>query len=897
MRVWTQIRSWLRTIVNRERSERDMDTELRFHLDAYTEDLVRTGVSREEAHRRARLEFGGFERAKEECRDATGTNFVDSLFQDLRYALRIFAKSPGFTSAAIVTIALGIGANAAIFGLVDSTFLRALPFSHPDRLVHLWTIESDGDTHTPTPQQYLAVRDSSDSYDHIAAAGWADYFYGGDGAILQNLSGFLVTSNWFSTLGIQPFLGRNFRDDEQTPGQDAVVMLSYDGWRTLFRSDPHIIGKRIVLNRRTVTVIGVLPQSVGPYYEDIAIFAPLVLDSYAAIGNLRAGKVRVQILARLKPEVTLAQARAEAEVISGRVARSDASSAMPDRLVVEDFGEMLRHPEPTVQNARRGLGMTAIAAAVVLLIACANVASLLLARGVRRQREVAVRAALGCSRGRMIRQLLTETGLLFFCGGVLALIATRWCEGLITTLAAGIVPGAYLQVNAHVFFVCLGGALLSALVFGLIPALQVTHVNLNDNLKDAAAKGAGSSQARGLRNALVSSQVALGMVLLVVFGLLMRSLLNVESSPLGYDPHGVLTASVRVPTTRYATSLDRARLMRDSLERIRLMPEVESAGIADSLPMMGANSAPLRIDASTPGRAAVEDEIWFVSVSPSYFSTLRVPILAGRSFQEQDTHSGVRTAIVNEAFAKRYFPDTNPIGRHLAFADSPATSIEIVGVVSNFRQRNPEEDLRPLAYFPISQMVPPQWSLAVRVRPGETGNLAARISNWLQPLDPQLYWEMGSMQQLLFDSESLTMRRPLIVLVASFGGLAILLVIVGVFAVTSYSVAERTREIGIRVALGAAAHEIAALVFREILIVAVTGLAVGVPCAFALAHFFPTEGIGWSGSGIFLYGVSRSDALTYFLAAALLLGVVFVAAWAPARRAMRVDPTVALRYE
>jgi predicted permease len=897
MNLWNRIRSTLRTVRQRKRTETDMDAELRFHLDAYAEDLVRAGVPREEARRRARLEFGGLEQTKEQCRDATGTNFLDSLLQDLRYAFRIFGKSPGFTSAALLTIALGIGANGAIFGLVDSAFLRALPFRAPDRLVHIWTVESDGDTHTPTPPQYLAVRDASNSYEQVAAAGWADYFYDGDGRALQNLPALLVTPNWFSTLGVQPWLGRDFQDDEQAPGQDAAVILSYNCWRTRFRSEPHILGKHIVLNRRAATVIGVLPQSVGPYYEDIAIFAPLLLDSYTAAGNLRAGKVRVQILARLKPEVTLAEARAEAEIITGRLAGSDTSLARPDHLVVEDFAETLRHPGPTVQNARRGLAMTAVAAGAVLLIACANVASLLLARGVRRQREVAVRAALGCSRRRMIRQLLTETTVLFFCGGVLSLIATRWCEGLITTLASGIVPGAYLHVSPRVFCVCLTASLLSALTFGLIPALQVTHVNLNENLKDAAAKMAGSSHAHRLRNTLVGSQVALGMVLLVVFGLLMRSLLNVESSPLGYDPHGVLTATVRAPATRYTTSSDRARLMRDTIERVRLMPEVESAGMADSLPMTGADSAAIRIEATTPGRVAVEDQIWFVAVSPAYFSTLRIPILAGRSFHEQDNQNGAQTAIINETFAKRYFPDINPIGRHLTFAASPATSAEIVGVVSDFRQRNPEEDLRPLAYFPISQMLPPRWSIAIRVRSDDTGNVAMRISNWLQPLDPQLYWEMGSMQQLIFDSESLTMRRPLIVLVASFGGLAIVLVIVGVFAVTSYSVAERTREIGIRVALGAARREIAALVFREIFGVAFAGLAVGVLCALALTRFFPTEGIGWSGSGIFLYGVSRSDGLTYFLAATLLLGVVLIASWVPAYRAMQVDPMVALRHE
>jgi predicted permease len=896
MTFWNRVLSWLRTTFQRSRMETEMDAELRFHLESYAEDLARTGVPRQEAIRRAHLEFGGIEQAKEQCRDARRINFTETLFQDVRYAVRLFSKSPGFTAAAILTIALGIGVNAAIFGLVDSAFLHSLPFSDPDRLVHIWTIESDGDTHTPTPQQYLAMRDSSSSYEQIAASGWADYFYE-DGSSSRNLPGFLVTPNWLATLGLQPLLGRNLRDDEAIAGRDAVVLLSYDCWRRRFHGDTHITERQIVLNRRPVRIIGVLPQSLGPYYQELEIFAPLVLDSYASEENLRARKIRVQIVARLKPEVTLGQARSEAEVIAEGLGHSGALAARPDRLVVEDFSEMLRHPGPTAQNARRGLGMTAVAAGVVLLIACANVASLLLARGVKRQREVAVRLALGCSRPRMMRQLLTESTLLFLCGGAVALIATRWCEGIVTTVVSGTVPGAYVHVNARVFFVCLGASLLTAFVFGMIPALQVTRPNLNDHLKDAVSKVAGSSHSRRMRNALIGSQVALGMVLLVAFGLLMRSLLNVESSPLGYDPRSVLTATVRLPLTRYTAPSDRARLIHEAVERIRLMPEVESAGIVDSLPMNGADSARLRIEAPESKGALLEGGIYFVSVGPGYFSTLRIPMLAGRSFQEQDDRSRVRTAIINATFAKRYFPGTNPIGCHLAFADSPTTWIEIVGVVSDFRQRNPEEDLRPLAYFPVAQAAPSRWSMAIRVRGGETGSVAGRISKWLQPLDPQLYWEMGSLQKLIFDSESLTMRRPVIVLVASFGSLAIILVVIGVFGVTSYSVAERTQEIGIRVALGADRREIAVLVFREALRVAIAGLAVGLPCALALSRFFPTEGIGWSGSGIFLYGVSRTDGVTYFLAAAVLTGVVLAATWSPTRRAMSVDPMVALRHE
>ena len=823
---------------------------------------------------------------------------IQTLWQDIRYSLRMLAKNAGFTAAAVLTLALGIGANAAIFGLVDSAFLRGLPFREPERLVHIWAIEADGDLHTPTPTEYQAVGEESKSFEQIAAAGWADYFYDADGSVLQNLPALLVTPNWLPTLGVQPFLGRNFRAEEQIAGQDAVVILSYDCWQTRFHADPHVAGKQIVLNRHPVTVIGVLPQSLGPYYRELELFAPLVLDSYASQGKVRAGKMRVQIIARLKPAVTLGQARSEADVIAGQLRNPGVRADKGDRLVVEDFAQMLRNAGPTMQNARRGLWMTAIAAGVVLLIACANVASLLLAQSVKRHREVAVRAALGCSRGRMIRQLLTESTLLFVFGGGLGLLAARWSEEIITKAAAGIVPGVYLQVDVRVFAISLGVSLLSALAFGMIPALQATRVDLNESLKDAAPNAAGGSRSRRMRNVLVGSQIALGMVLLVCFGLLLRSFLHVESSPMGYDPRNVLTATVTLPATRYTGPSDRARLMREAEEQMRSMPGVESAGIADSLPMQGADSSRIRIEVPTSKTAPAEEQIWFVSVSPEYFSTLRVAMLAGRAFQERDGPEASPIAIVNQTFAKQYFPRTNPIGHHLAFADSPTTWREIVGVVSDFRQRNPEEDLRPLAYFPVAQTLPGRWSMAIRLRAAsDLGNTAARVNNWLRPVDPQLYWEMGSMQRLILDSESLTMRRPIITLVASFGGLALILVVVGVFGVTSYSVAERTREIGIRVALGAARREIAGLVLRESLGVTLAGLAVGTFGAFAMTRLFPTAGIGWSGSGIFLYGVSRTDTLTYLLTAVLLTCVVLAASWTPARRAMRVDPLVALRYE
>ena len=822
---------------------------------------------------------------------------IESSVQDLRYAVRQFRKNPGFSVVAVASLALGIGANTAIFGLVDSALLRALPFRQPERLVHVWTIEQDGDHHTPTLAEYEAVREQSKSYEQVAAAGWQDFFYDADDASdSQTLPGRVITQNFLTTLGVQPLLGRNFRAEEQSAGEDAVVMLSDNCWHTRFHADPHIVGKRIVLNRRGVVVLAVLPPSLGPYYGGIEIFAPLVLDSYGSQGYVRAGKARVEILARLRQGVTLGQTRSEADVIAARLRNPSAPSQPSDRLVIEDFGETLRHPGPTRQNAQRGLLMTAVAAAVVLLIACANIASLLMARAVRRHREVAVRAALGCSRARIIRQFLAESVVLSLCGGLVAVILARWCEEIITKMAAGMLPGIYLQVDARVFAISLGISLLSALIFGIIPALLATRANVSENLKDGVANVVGGPRSRQLRNGLVAGQVALGMVLLVGFGLLLRSFVNVENSRLGYDPRNVLTATLRLSIARYTAPNDQVRLMHVAMQRMRSMPGVECVGIANSLPMQGAESAGLKIE--TPKSTQI-DEIYFIAVSPEYFETLKVPMLIGRSFRETDG-PGVRlVAIVNQTFAKQYFHFTSAVGYHVAFADSPEAWREIVGVVSNFRQRNPEEDLRPMVYFPTTQTVPPpQWSMAIRVRAAnDLTGLALRIRDWLRPVDPQLYWELGSMHMQIHDSESLTLRRPMIVLVAAFGALALLLVVIGVFGLSAYSVAERTREIGIRMALGAVRAEIAWLVLRESLLVAFIGLAAGTLGAFAATRVLPTEGIGWSGSGIFLYGISRTDYLTYFSVAILLTSVALAASYLPSRRAAKVDPMVALRYE
>jgi len=885
---------------NWRKRDAELEKEIQHHLRMAEEERVERGASSRDAQAGARREFGNVGLVKELARDAWGWRWLEDFIGDLHYGLRVLRKSPGFAAVAILTLALGIGVNAAIFGLVDSALLSAMPFRDPARLVHVWTTDASGETHTPFPAQYEALRKYTHVFDPIAGVGMVQNFYGSDESGWQDLPGLAVSANWLTTLGMKPYLGRNFFDKEQTAGHDNVAMLSYNFWWTRFHGDLHILGKQIFLNRRAVTVVGVLPASLSAYseYSDAQTVSPLVLSEYENHAALRvAGTARVRIVARLGPGVTIEQARAETE----RIAMGLRSPGLADRsrhLLLEDFGEMFRNSGPTMQNERYGLLLMAAAAGIVLLIACANVAALLLARGVKRQREVALRSAIGCSRWRMIRQLLTESTLLFVFGASLGLLAAKWSEGIITNATSGLISNvSYVDINIRVLGVGLGIALVSALIFGTIPALRITRVNLNDCLKEGSSKATNGTRLRRPRNLLVVSQVALGMVLMVGFGLLLRSLLHVQSSSLGFDPRNVLTATVSLPAAQYTDPTQRERVMEAAIERVRAMPSVEAAGIVDSLPMNGADSDRVKIERAAD-KGPVEEETWFVSVGPGYFSTLKIPMLAGRAFGPRDNHGTNPVAIVNKTFAKAYFPGGNPVGFHVSFARAPAKWTEIVGVVEDFRQRNPEEDLRPLIYLPVGQTLPEHWSLAIRMRSSSDADTARqRIASALKPVDPQLCWSMGSMWEQIHSSESLTLRRPIITLLAWFGGLAVVLIMVGVFGVISYFVAERTREIGVRVALGANRREIIKLVMRESLGVGLTGLGMGCLGALGLAQFLPTGSIGWSGSGIFLYEVSRTDVLTYSLAAALLTSVVVIASMVPARRAMRVDPVVALRYE
>jgi putative ABC transport system permease protein len=806
---------------------------------------------------------------------------MTGLFQDFRYALRQLQKSPGFAFAAVLTLALGIGANTAIFSVINTTLLQPLPYKNADALVKIWgtNLKKGVDVDLLSAAEIQDLRNQSTSFVDIGSS--TDQVYNltnaGDP---ESIPGYELSANFFDLLGVNPILGRSFSRGEDTAGREHVVVLAYQLWKRRFNGDHGIVGKTITLNNEPFTVIGVMPADFYYPVRDNQLWTPLVVPpGTAADRSLRF----LRVLARLKPSVSLPQAQTEIATIAGRIAAEHAdTNAGQGALVVSLKGEATRDIRPALLTLMGAVGF-------VLLIACANVANLLLTRSAKRRGELAVRAALGASRSRLVRQFLTESILLSLLGGSLGvLLASFSVNGLVRMFPPTIsnlnIPRVEsIPIDLRVLGFALLVSIVTAVLFGTVPALAV-RLSLHEHLQEAGrgSRGLRSGAYRGL---LVTSEIALTLMLLIGAGLLMRSFDDLVSTDLGFNPKGVLTFRIILPETRYASEVQQRVFGEQILERVKALPGVRSAGAVTFLPLSGWYGVrTFTIAGRSAGNAGSNPPLSWSAANPGYFRTMGITTIKGRGFDERDTSASPPIMVISESTARKYWPNADPLGAQatLKFEKVPRT---VVGVVGDVRQFGAVSAPTPQVYVPFQQAPASLICFAVRTDSNPI-SLATAVERavWAVDKDQPVSYVI-SMDQLV--SESIAPQRILMFLVIAFGGLALAMASVGVYSVMAYSVVQRTQEIGIRLALGAGQPEVLRFVLMRGIAFTATGVGLGVAGALALTRFLQSM----------LYGIGSTDLLTFMTASVVLSAMALFASYIPARRAAKVDPMVALRYE
>ena len=807
---------------------------------------------------------------------------MDSLLQDLRYAIRTLMERPGFTVVAALTIALGVGDTTAMFGVVDAVLLRPLPYAEPDRLVMLWTRTPGGPQAAASWPELVDWREQNHSFADMAAwRGQSVNLTGG--AEPERVVGAFVSDRFFPLLGARPILGRTFTAEETEPATARpVAVLGHGLWQRRFGSDPGILGRSLVLNGQSHTVVGVLgPEFDGGnapasgWFMGCDVFLPV--SYFPNKKGLTRGETEILVLGRLRPDVSLTQARTDMGVVARRLEQAYPDTHAGRRVEIVPLHEQIVGPY------RPALLVLLGAVGLVLLIACANVANLLLARASRRRRELAVRAALGAGRTRLLRQLLTESALLALLGGALGLLAGHWGLALLMSLApSGVLPGS-LALDGRLMAFALVLTAATGVCFGLVPAVQASRPDLDGVLKEAGRGGSGAAGHR-FRDALVVAEVTLSLVLLVGAGLLLRSAVALQHAELGFRPDHVLTAEFRLPPAKYPEARAIAAFFRQSLERLRAVPGIESAALVRAVPFSGnGGSTTYRVEGQPEPPKGREPVAQLNIVSTGYFRTMGIPQLEGRDFEEQDTADVPSVAVVNDTMARQLWPGLDPIGRRVRLRD--AGWVTVVGVVGDVRHSGPSEPTQPQVYTTHEQDAR-IFACVVARTAGDPMAMAApmRAAIWSVDKD-QPVWKVRAMEELVAGSRGTA--RALSLLVGVFAAVALGLAGVGIYGVMAYAVSQRTREIGIRMALGAASGRVLRLVVGRALALTGVAIVIGAIGATALARLL----------GTLLFGVGPADPLT-FAAAAVALGTVgALAAYLPARRAARIDPVRALAEE
>jgi putative ABC transport system permease protein len=895
---------WLQRLLSRARLEADLDKELRFHFENQVADKVRAGLAESEARRLTRIEFGGIEQIKEDCRERRGTMGLESLLQDLRYALRMFAKSPGFSAIAILTMALGIGATTAIFSLVDATLLHPLPYPHPEELVR---IEDDlpgagaTDAGTSIPEWKDLQRSGIFRYVVLKIFGSANLTGVSQPSRMQYEG---VSPAYFAMLGVKPQLGHTFDAQDQAPGIAPDVVISDGLWKRVFGSDPRIVGRSLRGDNDLYRVIGVMPPG---FHDPGRTVDERNTEQWAALGFSddpaqapnRSLRLPVEMVGRLKPGLTLAAAQSRIDALVASLRKQ-----FPNDYPAESRWTVRLVPlkENLVGNVRQPLILLLGAVALVLLIGCVNVANLLLARASARSREMAVRQALGAARKRLVRQLLTESLLLSLLGGMAGLAILFCMKGFLLRLIPESLPHLNgLSTNWTAMLFALSASLTAGVIFGLAPARQAGRVDLAYTLRVEGRGSKGSTEQRRTRRALVVTEFALSLVLMVAAGLLLRSFWDLYKAPLGFNPQHVMSVQLWLPspndprTDIYGTAAHEAVFARELLRRSRSLPGVREAALGSepSIPLQhDGNPSPLIVEGrQTPAKQPplVERS----EVTPEYFRLLEIPLLRGRLFNDGDDEKAPLVAVINQAMARTYWRGEDPLGKRLRLGGgrdgiglrASRTWITIVGVIADARTESLANANVPQIYLSLFQDTPKE--LAIFLRGDLNASAIPReVRAMVQSVNPELpIYGAKTLDDAV--SASLEQRRFLMDIVAAFAMTALLLAALGIYGVISYIVTERTRDIGIRLALGADRSRILAMVLRQGLGLAMAGAALGLAGSLIVSHLM---------AGL-LYGVMPTDPLTFVGVTLVLSGVALAACYIPARRAIHVDPMIALRYE
>jgi putative ABC transport system permease protein len=870
----------VRSIFRRTKVEQELEEELRFHLEHRIAQEMAAGKTLEDARYAALRAMGGIEQCKEECRDMRHVNFIDNLIRDLRYGLRVLRKNPAFTAMAILTLTLGIGANTAIFSVVNAVLLRPLPYPTPDQLVRIYeTNISITDSHdSVSAPNFSDWRAQARSFSGMTALRWEAFTLTG-GAEPEFLFGQRVTPDMLNILGVRPVLGRDFSGDDAIFGQDHVVLLSHELWTRRFAGDQSIIGRQIKLNFESYTVIGVLPPgfrtpSQFRSSDPLELLLPLTFTN-AEMQN--RGAHNSQVFARLRPTVTPAQAQVEMEAIAERLARTYSNNQGRGVRVIPLLDDV-------VGNYRGSLLIIFAAAGLILLISCANLANALLARGVGQQQEIAVRLALGASRIAIIRQVLVQNLILAAFGCACGVLTAFWVLKGLQALAPSTLPRINeVSVNGDTLAFAAGASILTGLSFGLLTALQLSSSRPYDAMKGRGATAASYSVIRW-RDGFVVAQVALSLVLLVGAGLLLKSFANLRGIKLGFQPSSTLAMKIILPRTKYPEQTQRLQFFATLADRVNRMAGVEAVGYTNQLPMRGGWGGSFRVEHPEVPMGPNDDSD-FQIVSSDYFKALRIRLLRGRLFSDLDRPDSEPIVIVNNAFARRYWPKTDPIGQRLTKGN---LLFSIAGVVDDVHLEGPTRPANIEIYFLAvqAQSLPVSPSdFAVRTA-GDPLSLISAIRREVWALDrEQPVTAIRTMEEVLGQNTSATRFNTL--LLAVFAGLALLLAAVGVYGIVSYSIAQRSPEIGIRMAVGARPADILGLILRQIASRIAIGALLGIAASLALSRY---------AAGM-LFGVAPRDPATFAIAISVLVVASLIAALIPAGRAMRIDPIIVLRVD